>query len=143
MAQPGKRSAASWAVTGVVSTITRVAPPSVLSDAERGLWLATVNSKPAEWFGDEHMPMLLEYVRHVSTADLLTREIEGFTPAMFADPEELKKLKTLTAMRAREAQCINTLARSMRITQQSVYRADKAATLANRGGGIRKPWRQE
>lgn len=143
MTQPGKKSAASLSVVGVLTPIARVGPPAVLTDDQRALWLATVNSKPAEWFGDEHVPMLLEYVRHVSTADLLTREIEGFSPEMFADPDELKKLKTLTAMRAREAQCINTLARSMRLTHQAVYRAHNAATLADRGGRTRKPWQQE
>jgi hypothetical protein len=143
MTQPGKKSSAALSVVGVVASISRVAPPSSLTDAQRGLWLATVNSKPAEWFGDEHVPMLLEYVRHVSTADLLTREIEGFSPDMFADPEALKKLKTLTAMRAREAQVINALARSMRLTQQAVYRADKAATLTDRASSSRKPWQAE
>lgn len=140
MAQPGRKSAAALSVVGMVTTFSRVAPPTELTAPQRGLWLATVNSKPAEWFGNEHVPMLVEYVRHVSTADLLTKEIEGFTAEMFADADALKKLKTLTTMRAREAQCINTLARSMRLTQQSVYRADKAATLAGKTGGSRKPW---
>jgi hypothetical protein len=117
-----------------------VAPPVELTDAQRGLWLVTVNSKPAEWFGDEHVPMLVEYVRHVSTADMLTKQIESFDPEWMKDDDGLRRMKNLTAMRAREAQCINTLARSMRLTQQSVYHAQKAATLAGKGGGKRKPW---
>ena len=143
MAQAGRKSSASLSVVGQVASISRVGPPIELNEAQKGLWLATVNSKPAEWFGPEHVPLLVEYVRHVSTADLLTREIDAFTPEMFADPEELKKLKVLTSMRVHEAQCINTFARSMRLTQQSIYRADKAATLSGDGEGKRKPWQQE
>ena len=140
MAQPGRKSAASLSVASPVTAISRVAPPSGLTDRQRGLWLATVNSKPAEWFGDEHVPMLVEYVRHVETADMLTEQIEGFDPDWLKDDEGLKRLDKLTAMRAREAALINTLARSMRLTQQSVYRADKAATLTDKAGRGRKPW---
>ena len=142
MMQRGRKSSAQLAVVGA-AVISRIAPPNELTDKERGLWLDTVNSKPAEWFGNEHIPMLVEYVRHVSTADLLTREIQAFTAEMFADTDELKKLKILTSMRAQEASCINTFARSMRLTQQSIYRADKAATLSGDGEGKRKPWQQE
>jgi hypothetical protein len=139
MAQPGRKSAASLSVAGVVTTISRVAPPQALTDRQRGIWLATVNSKPAEWFGDEHVPMLVEYVRHIETADLLTQQIEEFDPEWLKDDDGLKRLDRLTGMRAREAGLINTLARSMRLTQQAVYRADKAATLGDKGKG-RKPW---
>lgn len=139
MAQPGRKSAASLSIASPVTAISRVAPPAGLTDKQRGLWLATVNSKPAEWFGDEHVPMLVEYVRHVETADMLTEQIENFDPEWLKDDDGLKRLDKLTGMRAREAALINTLARSMRLTQQSVYRADKAATLTDKGRG-RKPW---
>lgn len=84
--------------------------------------------------------MLLELVRHVSTAAMLTRQIEAFDPKWLTDDDGLKRMKTLCAMRVQEAQIINTLMRSMRLTQQAIYRADKAATLAGKGGRGRKPW---
>lgn len=139
MAQPGRKSAASLSVVGSVTTLQRLAPPAELTDAQRQIWLATVNSKPAEWFGEEHLPILREYVRHVVTAEFLTKQIEEFDPAWMADDEGLKRYDKLTGMRAREAGVINTLARSMRLTQQAAYRADKAATLGDKGKG-RKPW---
>lgn len=140
MAQPGRKSAASLStVVGMVTSLKRLAPPDDLTTEQRSIWLATVNSKPAEWFGDEHMPILREYVRHVVTAEVLTREIDGFNPEWMADDDGLKRYDRLTGMRAREAGVINTLARSMRLTQQAAYRADKAATLNYKGKG-RKPW---
>lgn len=128
---------------GTFATTTRVAPPSGLTPAQRGIWLATVNSKPAEWFGDEHVPMLVEYVRHVTTADMLTKEIESSDPKWMKSDEGMQRMKDLTAMRAREASCINVFARSMRLTHQSVYHARTAATLSGKGGRGRKPWQQE
>ena len=141
MAQPGRKSSAALSVVGEVSVISRAPPPEELTDDQRLLWLATVNSKPAELFGPEHVPMLVEYVRHVTTANFLTQQIEQFEPDWLATDEGLKRLKTLTAMRAREAQCINTFARSMRLTHQAVYRAHNAATLADKvKGGV--PWQR-
>lgn len=139
MAQPGRKSAASLSVVSTVTTLQRLAPPAELTDAQRQIWLATVNSKPAEWFGEEHLPILREYVRHIVTAEVLTQQIDEFDPAWMADDDGLKRYDKLTGMRAREAGVINTLARSMRLTQQAAYRADKAATLGDRGKG-RKPW---
>lgn len=127
------------AVAGVVTSLTRVSPPRDLTDTQRVIWLATVNSKPAEWFGDEHVPILVEYVRHIETANALTQQIEAFDPEWLKDDDGLKRYDKLTKMRAREAGVINTLARSMRLTQQAMYRADKAGTLGSKGGG-RKPW---
>lgn len=141
MNQAGRKSAASLSVVGGVTTINRLRAPETLTESESVLWAATINSKPAEWFGPEHVPLLVEYVRHVSTADMLTKQIQDFDPKWLEDGDGVKRLKDLTAMRAREAGVINTLARSMRITHQAVYRADKAATIQSRGG--RKPWQSE
>src|SRR4051812_26832221 len=112
MAQPGRKSAAALSVVGQLASVSRVHPPAELTDAQRGLWLETVNSRPAEWFGPEHVALLVEYVRHVSTADVLTQQIQAFDPAWLADDDGLRRMNTLTAMRARETQCITTLARS-------------------------------
>lgn len=137
MAERGRKSAASLSVVGVIS---RLAPPETLSDDQRSLWLATVNSKPADWFGSEHLPILLEYVKHIETAQVLTREIEGFDPEWLKDDDGLKRYDRLTGMRAREAGVINTLARSMRLTQQAQIRADTAGAKKSRPGGGSKPW---
>ena len=143
MAKRGRESQASLSVVGSVSTLTRVAPPSGLTPQQRRLWLAIVNSKPAEWFGDEHVPQLVQYVRHLATEEMLAQKIEAFDPDWMDDEEGMRRMKTLVDMRAKEAQTTNMLARSMRLTHQSVYPAAKANTLANKGGGRRKPWQQQ
>jgi len=142
MIQRGRKSAASLAVVDLMSSVARVPPPSELTAAERNLWLATVNSKPAEWFGDEHVPMLVEYVRHVSSADMLTKQIQEFEPEWMKDDDGVRRLKNLMAMRAREAQCIVTFARSMRLTQQSSYDKVRAASAGSKVTRSLKPWQK-
>ena len=143
MAKRGRESQASLSIVGTVSTISRVAPPSGLTPQQRNLWLSIVNSKPAEWFGDEHVPQLVQYVRHLATEEMLANQIEAFDPKWMAKEEGVRRMKTLIDMRAKEASTTNMLARSMRLTHQSVYPAAKANTLANKGGGRRKPWQQQ
>ena len=141
MADRGRKSAASLSVVGTsASVIVRLAPPHDLEASQRAIWLTTVNSKPADWFGPEHAPILIEYVRHVATAAVLSKQIEDFDPAWLIDDDGLKRYDKLTGMRAREAGVINTLARSMRLTQQAVIRADAAGTSKARRSGASKPW---
>lgn len=139
MADRGRKSAASLSVVGAVSLVQRLAPPADLTPEQRSVWLVTVNSKPAEWFSPEHAPLLTEYVRHIVTSQVLTKQIEDFDPEWFGDDDGLKRYDRLTGMRAREAGVINTMARSMRLTHQAIYRPDKAS-LSKGSGASRKPW---
>lgn len=142
MQQRGRKSAASLAVVGSeIPGITRIPPPMTLSDGERAVWLATVNSKPAEWFGLEHVPLLVNYVRHVVAADVLDGQIRDFDPEWLKGDEGLSRYEKLRKIFRQETEAINRLARAMRLTHQSIYRADKAATLTDRARG-RKPWEE-
>lgn len=140
MTQRGRKSAASLAVVQLAGVgVPRVPPPSRLTAAQRSIWLETVNSKPAEWFGPEHAPLLEQYVRHVVSARVLAEQIAEFDPEWLKDDEGLKRYERLLRMHELEGRAASSLATRMRITQQSVYRADKAATLAGKVTA-RKPW---
>lgn len=140
MGKRGPRSLASLSlVPGSLARVSRLRMPAELTEAQKETWLAAVNGKPADWFGDEHVPILLEYVRHVSTAAILTQQIDAFEPEWLKDDDGLRRFDRLTAMRAREAGVINTLARSMRITHQALYRGETAAT-AQKDTPRAKPW---
>jgi hypothetical protein len=142
MQQRGRKSAASLAVVGAdVPGISRLGPPSTLTDGERAVWLATVNSKPAEWFGSEHVPLLVNYVRHTVAADVIDAQIRDFDPEWLKKDEGLDRYEKLRKLFRQETEAINRLARAMRLTHQSIYRADKAATLTGKARG-RKPWEE-
>ncbi|HWR79877.1 MAG TPA: hypothetical protein VN303_06735 [Pseudomonas sp.] len=95
-----------------------------------------INARPADWFGPEHAGMLEQYCRHKVQADLVAQQLQSFDPAWLADDDGLQRFDKLSAMQDRESKTITALMRSMRLTQQSMIRADKV--VRNTIG--RKPW---
>lgn len=140
MADRGRKSAASLVVASPTSLSHRLAPPLYLTAAQKAVWVSVVNSKPADWFGEEHAPMLAQYCRHKVTADLIAQQQECFEPNWMTDDEGLKRFNVLAAAMERESRCMNALLRSMRLTQQSLIRADKVVHSQGKG---RKPWQLE
>ena len=72
----------------------------------------------------------------------LARKIAEFQPDWLDEPGGLERLDRLNAMLDREHRAVLALARSMRLTHQSQYAAQKASTLARQqpDGDARKPW---
>ena len=139
MAERGKKSVASLAVAAPVGIDRRLSPPADLTAAQKAVWVSLVNARPADWFGDEHAGMLAQYCRHKVQSDLIAQQLEHFDPAWLVDDEGLKRFDKLGAMLERETRAMNALLRSMRLTQQSLVRADKAVPV-NKG---KKPWQVE
>lgn len=135
MSKPGRQSAASLAVAQV-STDTRIAPPVGLSAPEKAVWVCVVNSRPADWFGDHNIADLKQYCRHAVQADIIAARIAEFDPGWLADDDGLKRYDKLLAMQDRETKVINAVARSLRLTNQSLIRAEKSV----KGRSGRKPW---
>lgn len=140
MAARGQKSAASLAVASPTSLSTRLAPPPTLTAAQKSIWVSIVNAMPADWFGDEHLPMLVQLCRHKITADLIAQQQEAFDPDWLTTDEGLKRFDKLTVCAERETRAIVALERSMRLTQQSLIRADKV--VKPQGKGL-KPWQTE
>jgi len=136
MAERGKRSAASLAIATPTGIDRRLAPPPVLTDVQKAEWVAVINSRPADWFDDHNASSLIQYCRHKVQADVIAQQIDAFNPAWLADEDGLKRYDKLTQLQERETRTINALLRSMRLTQQSLVRAEKVPT-SSRG---RKPW---
>ena len=140
MQQRGRKSAGGLTAAVNVEQIPRAAPPGDLSDYEAAIWSAVINTKPADWFQADTLPLLLSYCKHVSTAATIDRELAEFDPKWLRDDDGLKRYKTLTDMRERESRAQTALARSMRLTQQAQYNAPTAATTANKSKQTAKPW---
>lgn len=108
--------------------------PRDLSADERVLWRAVVASKPAEWFGPDSAPILKEYVRASVTCDLLDEKVKG---EMLTG--EVGVVKTLLDMRDKESKRSALLATKLRLTQQSRYTPQAAATADKHASG-KRPW---
>lgn len=135
MAERGKQSAASLAIAGPVGVNQRLAPPMLLTPAQKAEWVTVTNARPAEWFAPEHIAMLTQYVRHKTQADIVAQQIENFDLGWLADDDGMKRYDKLLAWLERETRTINALLRSMRLTQQSMIQPDKVVKTQGR-----KPW---
>lgn len=135
MTQRGRKSAASLSVSQV-GVDQRLPPQAGLTPAQKAVWVAVVNSRPAEWFSDAHSGLLAQYCRHKVQSDIVANQIEQFNPSWMAEDEGLKRFDKLGAMLERETRAMNSLMRAMRITQQSLIRAEKSVSVAR----AKKPW---
>lgn len=138
MKQAGRKSAAELATVTNLPLRT-VAPPADLSAEEAGVWSRVVQTKPGEWWDAGNLPLLTQYCRAVVQAGVVGTIVESVGRAMLTDPDELPRYKELRKIQAALSGEIASLARSMRLTQQSQYRADAAAVKARKANG-RKPW---
>lgn len=136
----GRRSAASLSV--VAGTIDgRPHPPSDLSEHQREVWQRTVAGEPIEQFRTAALQQLLkEYCRHVEASHILAAQIEGFDPEWLSGDEGLKRYDRLLGMRDRETKAIADKATKLRLTNQSRYTPQAAATAARNSSGAKKPW---
>ena len=133
-----RKSAAALSVVPIGVPV-RLAPPDDLTDAQADLWRAVVESKPVEWFGEDSAPLLKEYVRAVTMCDLLELQVQAAI-AGSGDPEAAGSVKALLDMRDKESKRVASLATKLRLTQQSRYTPQAAATANKRVGAGSKPW---
>lgn len=135
-----RKSAASLAVIQG-SIDRRPDAPVDLTEMEADVWDRTVAHEAADVFGTAALQqMLKDYCRHVVAAERLGKVIEGHMASPGGeDAISLKDLDCLLKMRDRETKAIADKATKMRLTNQSRYTPQAAATAAKRGAE-RKPW---
>ncbi len=130
----GRKSAASLVV--VSSAIPqRMEAPSILSLAQAAIWVKVVNTKPVDWFAEDSAPILIEYVRAVDTCNMLAPVISQTMAE--GDP---KAIKEILKVRDTEAKRAADLATKLRLTQQSRYTPQAAATANKKSQNAAKPW---
>lgn len=140
MLQRGRKSAVSAlaVVDGDVQRQSPIIAPAGLTDGERAVWLATVNSKPTDWFGSEHVPILVEYVRNVCRAHIIDEQLRAFDAEWLATDEGLKRYEKLSGIAVKTAGMVTRLATAMRLTHHAMVRADKVIPKSGR-----KLWQRE
>jgi hypothetical protein len=100
--------------------IQRPDAPYNLTDVESDEWRAIVASMQPDYFARSHYPMLSQLCRHIVASNRVAQLIESVCKQKKLNRVELA---SLLALQAAESSAIVRLSRSMRLTQQSVYRA--------------------
>ena len=105
-------------------------PPEGLTDEQAQVWRTVVESRSADFFSEDAAPLLEEYCRVVVMCRLLAVEIEAGIAG-----GDSGALKALLDMRDKESRRMASLATKLRLTNQSRYTPQAAATAAKKGGG--------
>ena len=142
MTQRGRKSSAEL-TTVTAMPLRLVKPPEDLTPEESAVWSKVTATKPAEWWDAGSVPLLAQYCRAVVQSELVGDLVRSTGKAMLTDPDELDRYKELRKIQSVLASEMRGLARDMRLTQQSRYRADKADTTSRKAGGPSKPWHHD
>ncbi len=105
----------------------RIQPAVTMTDAQKIVSHQTVDNLPSDWFATEQVPLLSAYCEHVARKAQIENALSTLDPV--ADLDVFDKL---TKPAAGESAKIAMFARSMRLTQQSRF---KAETASSRGAG--------
>jgi hypothetical protein len=136
--KPGRTSTAALASVTALPVRLLEAPQDLTAE-QADVWASVVVTKPADWFDAGSVPILAAYCRAVVESRKVAALVESMTSAMLLLDDGLKRYKDLRRLQAELSGEVNTLARAMRLTQQSKYRADAAAVADGRAKGAR-PW---
>jgi chaperone required for assembly of F1-ATPase len=111
--------------------------PYDLTDEQAEEWRAVVNTMPADHFMRGNYALLSQYCRHTITARRVSQLIDQVLGLKEFDRKEFGALLQLQAT---ESAAITRLLRSMRLSQQSVMRAE---TTNHPGQKTKMPWDPE
>ena len=136
--KPGRKSTAALASVTALP-VRLLAPPDDLTGEQAEVWASVVVTKPSDWFDAGSVPILAAYCRAVVESRKVAALVESMTGDMLLLDDGLKRYKDLRRLQAELAGEVNTLARAMRLTQQSKYRADAASVADSKAKGAR-PW---
>lgn len=151
MATRGRRSLAAL-TTSPVERIDRLPPPIYLSKEQKAEWIEIVNTMPAEHFMRGNQGLLEQYCCHMVTArhlNMMINHAESSTKKYASTPKgrrekaaDARFLLSMYKQQKEESLCISRLLTCMRLTQQSIKRAE---TTKHPKGGRRnaKPWEED
>ena len=130
---PGRRSAASLAVAPVQAWTRLEPPPWLIGDAAE-LWTKVVSTKPSDWFTADTAPLLEAYCNTVIEYRRAAVELQASSPA------DLRSYKALVDITTSLASRMAGIATKLRLTPQSRYTPQSAATASKKAATIAKPW---
>ena len=119
--------------------------PYDLTDAEPAEWRAIVASMPPTHFSRGNYPLLAQLCRHIVTSRQVAQLKDQCTKAKKIDA---KLFTHLLSLQDKETKSIMYLCRSMRLTQQSIYRGELVGVRPLKGNAeadatMKNPWEPE
>ena len=138
MGTRGRKSTAELAV--IQGIPERPDAPKELTREQAEEWRAIVERMPPEWFPREIHPLLIQYCRHITNARHISGLVEDARKGDLTDRKALMRFNRLLRMQERQSGALIGLATRMRLTNQSRYTAQSAASRAKGGTSAKKLW---
>lgn len=140
-----KESAAAQEVTPFALSAAPLPPPDSLSDEEAGYWRGLVGQFPRERFDVDDVPLLVELMRHMSTARQINEQLDLMRRVRLIGPSpERAKVRQVFAQLARmareESKLIATLSVKLRLAAQTKTRKVLADAERARTATGPRPW---
>lgn len=140
MATRGRKSAAALSVVAG-NFGSRPDPLAELTAEQAAIWRETVSSEAADFFGTAALrSMLADYCRHRASAAVVSEVIDTFKPEWLKAAEGAKRYYGLLKMREAETRAAASLATKLRLTNQSRYTPQAAATASKHAARGMRPW---
>lgn len=141
-AKRGRKSSAELEATVITGSFgRRPEPPAELTEDQAEIWRETVSSEAADFFNTAALrSMLADYCRHRASAKTVSDIIDTFKPEWLKAAEGAKRYHGLLRMREMETRAAASLATKLRLTNQSRYTPQAAATAAKNAARGFKPW---
>lgn len=142
MGQRGRKTSAAAEVSVVAGSFgKRPEPPADLSEAEAEIWRETVASEAADFFATAALRgMLADYCRHRASANKVSDVINVFQADWLKNAEGAKRYHGLLKMRDLETRAAADKATKLRLTNQSRYTPQSAATASKNAAKGLRPW---
>jgi hypothetical protein len=141
MGARGRKSSEADAVVIVGSFGTRPEPPEELTDRQSEIWRETVSSEPPDFFNTAALrALLMDYCRHRESAENVSSIINSFQAEWLKSQDGAKRYQALLRMRDMETRAAAQIATKLRLTNQSRYTPQAAATAAKNTGRGQRPW---
>lgn len=115
-------------------------PPAELNAAEKKIWERTVSSEPSEFFATAATrDVLALYCSAMSEANRLTATLREFKTEWLKTGDGIKTYKLISERQSKQVETAIKCARSLRLTNQSRYRADAAGSRTKKQAQL-MPW---
>lgn len=121
MRKTSKGKASLAALTTPSTTIPRLPAPYSLTDKEVEVWERIANSMPADHFAPGNASVLAQLCRHIAASDKVAMLVETIARKK---PFDADAFAAMLRSQVAESVIINRLSRSMRLTQQALYRGE-------------------
>lgn len=130
-------------IDGGFAAKKRPEPPDDLTAAQAAIWRKVVATEPPDFFASyAAQEMLKDLCSHRATVDAMNQEFKNFRIEWMKSDEGMRKLREFINIRGTETRNFASAARQLRLTNQSRYTPQAAATASRNTAKVR-PWEEE